>query len=446
MHPLRLLLYVSLVIAIAVAWGFGAALDRAGVEQPAAVVLAIISFLLFLLPWSGVFLWAVRRANDLDLLTERTRALAEGQVDRPIADRVFHGELDDIARGVEELRATILRQRQAHEEHRAAMEEIVASLGEGLIAVNPRGRVVFANPRVSEIFGGGANPIGRSFLEVVRQQSIVQALDKALQGHPSNDRIEMHERQIEVRVFPVEASNEIAAVALFIDVTQLERLQRIRKEFLDDFSHEVRTPLAGLRSAVETLEEGVEPELERQLREVMLRQLGRIERLVKDLSDLNNIEAGRVSLQRRAVDLRELAEELCSEFRGRADGLVFRVEGEPARANVDSQRAQQIVSNLLDNAWKHGGGRGEVLIEVAQEGEEAVVRVSDEGEGIPPAELERIFHRFYRVDRSRSQNVPGTGLGLAITKHLVVLHGGRIAVWNREGGRGATFEVRLPAA
>ena len=446
MHPLRLLLYVSLVVAIAVAWGFGAALDHAGAEPAASVVLAIVTFLLFLLPWGGVFFWAVRRANDLDLLQERTRALAEGQVDRPIADRVFHGELDDIARGVEELRATILRQREAHEEHRAAMEEIVASLGEGLIAVNPRGRVVFANPRVSEIFGGGVDPVGRSFLEVVRKQSIVEALDKALRGHPSNDRVEMQERQIEVRVFPVEASKEIAAVALFIDVTQLERLQRIRKEFLDDFSHEVRTPLAGLRSAAETLEEKVEPELERQLRAVMLRQLGRIERLVKDLSDLNNIESGRISLQRRAVDLRALVDELAGEYRRRADGLVFRVEGEPARASVDPQRAQQIFSNLLDNAWKHGGGRGEVLIEVARDGEEAVVRVSDEGEGIPPAELERIFHRFYRVDRSRSQNVPGTGLGLAITKHLVALHGGQIRAVNREGGRGATFEVRLPAA
>lgn len=429
------------MIAIAVAWGFGAALDHAGVKPPAPVVLAIVSFLLFMLPWTGVFLWAVRRARDLDLLTERTRALAEGATDRPIADRTFHGELDDIARGVEELRATILRQRETHEEHRAAMEEIVASLGEGLIAVNPRGRVVFANPRVSEIFGGGANPIGRSFLEVVRQLSIVEALDKALQGHPSHDRIEVSDRQIEVRVFPVAASAEIAAVALFIDVTQIERLQRVRKEFLDDFSHEVRTPLAGLRTAAETMGEGdVPPDLERQLREVMLRQLGRIERLVKDLSDLNNIESGRIELQRREVDLRAVIEDLLADF----SGAAIRIDGGAVHASVDAERAQQIFSNLLDNARKHG--RGEVLVEITRDGDDAVVRVSDEGEGIPESELERIFHRFYRVDRSRSQNVPGTGLGLAITKHLVVLHGGQIRAWNREGGRGATFEVRLPAA
>jgi len=117
------------------------------------------------------------------------------------------------------------------------------------------------------------------------------------------------------------------------------------------------------------------------------------------------------------------------------------VHGEPTRASVDVPRAQQIFSNLIDNAQKHGGGR--IDVEVKPEDGWAVVRVSDEGEGIPHAELERIFHRFYRVDKSRS--VPGTGLGLAITKHLVLLHGGSIRAFNRPE-RGATFEVRLPSA
>lgn len=446
MHPLRLLLYVSLVLGIAVAWGFGAALHHAGAGRPAAVVLAVVVFLLFLLPWGGVFFWAVRRAKDLDELTERTRSLGEGLIDRSVTERTYHGEVDDLARGVEELRQTVIRQREEYADHRAAMDEIVAALGEGLIAVNAEGRVVFANPRVAEIFGGSGRPAGASFLEIVRRQSVVAALDKALGGEASTDRIVVGERQIEIRVFPVASSRVIAAVALFIDVTQIERLQRVRKDFLDDFSHEVRTPLAGLRSAAETLEDGeLPPEHERQLREVLLRQLGRIERLVNDLSDLNNIESGRIDLQRRPVNVRQVVSELCEELRRRVAGeLTVRVDGEDAFANVDPNRVQQIFSNLLDNAWKHGGGRGEILVEVGQEDRQAVVRISDEGEGIPPAELERIFHRFYRVDKSRSQT-PGSGLGLAITKHLVAVHGGSIRVWNRET-RGATFEVRLPAA
>lgn len=440
MHPLRVLLYVSLVIAIAVAWGFGAALHHAGVATPSASVIAVLSFLAFMVPWVGVFLWAVRRGGDLEELTDRTRLVAEGGYERPIADRTYHGEVDDLARAVDELRATIVRHAAESREHKAAMEEIVASLGEGLIGVGPTGRVVVANARVAEMFGSGTNVAGRSIIEVVRKQSVVAAVDKALRGETSVVRITVGagegQRQIEIRVFPVEASPGIAAVALFIDVTTLERLQRIRKDFLDDFSHEVRTPLAGLRSAAETLEGGgLSPQEEQQLRSVMQRQIARIERLVSDLAELNQIESGEIELQRRPVSLRTILSELSEDYKDVA------LQGEDVVVAIDSARAQQIFTNLLDNAVRHGGGA--VTIDVHSENGDAVVRVSDQGPGIPPAELERVFHRFYRVDRSRSQ--PGTGLGLAIAKHLVAAHGGSIRAYNRAGG-GATFEVRLPAA
>src|ERR1041384_3471133 len=162
MHPLRILLYVSLVIAIAVAWGFGAALVHGGVARSAAITLAIITFLAFMLPWIGVFLWAVRRASDLDELIDRSRAVAEGAIDRPITDRRYHGEVDDLARAFEETRTMILRQRASHEEHRAAMSEIVDSLGEGILAVSPRAKVVVANPRVAEMFGTTREVVGKS--------------------------------------------------------------------------------------------------------------------------------------------------------------------------------------------------------------------------------------------------------------------------------------------
>jgi two-component system, OmpR family, phosphate regulon sensor histidine kinase PhoR len=447
MHPLRVLLYASLFLAIAVAWGLGAALQRAGAAHSAAVVLGVVAFAVFMIPWAGVSLWAVRRASDLDELTDRARVVAEGMVEKPIADRSFHGELDDLARAMEEMRAAIVRQRMAHEEHRAAMTEIVASLGEGLLAINPEGRIVVANARVGEMFGSGPNLLGRRVLEIARKQSVVAALDKALRGEASTDRVSVgsgdDERQIEVRAVPVAASPEIAAVALFIDVTTIERLERIRRDFLDDFSHEVRTPLAGLRSAAETLEQhDLAPETEQQLRLVVQRQLARIERLVNDLSDLNQIESGQLVLDLRPVNLREVLDDLCVDFQGRSPDLRFAVEGPDTVVPIDQSRAQQIFTNLLDNAAKHGGGRGEIWVEVAREDREAVVRVSDEGPGIPPHELDRIFHRFYRVDRSRSS--PGTGLGLAIAKHLVALHGGSIRAWNRPEG-GAAFEVRLPS-
>ena len=449
MHPLRVLLYVSLVIAIAVAWGFGAALRHAGTTQPVAAVLGTVAFLAFMIPWAGVFLWAVRRARDLDTLTDRSRAAVEQPGQVVIADRPYHAELDDLARSIEELRATILRQRDSHDEHRAAMAELVSSLGEGLLAVSSNGRVVFANARFAAAVGAhgsGQDLVGRTILEAVRKQSVVAAIERALRGVATNERVSFgtgeNERQIEVRAVPV-ATAEIAALALFIDVTTIERLQRIRKEFLDDFSHEVRTPLAGLKSAAETLQhrDGLTDEHEAQLRNVMDRQIARIERLVNDLSELNRIETGELVLQRRPVNLRAVLRELCDDFQERSGAVHFTLVGDDTIVPIDAPRAQQIFTNLLDNACKHGGGRGEVSVAVCRENGDAVVRVSDEGPGIPAHELDRVFHRFYRIDRSRSQ--PGTGLGLAIAKHLVALHGGTIRAYNRPSG-GATFEVRLP--
>jgi two-component system phosphate regulon sensor histidine kinase PhoR len=445
MHPLRILLYVSLVIAAAVAWGLGAALHHAGASRPAAIVLGAMAFGAFLLPWSGVFLWAMRRARDLDTLTDRARAALETPAAARVAYRTYHAELDDLARSIEELRATHVRQSEMHEGHRAAMAEIVSSLGEGLVAVNPEGRIVFANAQFAELFGSQHDLVGLPMLEVARRQPVVAALDSALRGEPALGRLTVGskggERQIEVRAVPV-ASEEIAAVALFIDITTIERLQRVRREFLDDFSHEVRTPLAGLQSAAETLLHGLaDPKHEEQLRLVMQRQIARIARLVDEVSELNRIETGELVLEKRPVRLGAMLLELSQDFETRAEGVRFTVEGTDPVVSLDAGRAQQIFANILDNAWKHGG-RGHVTMEAVLEQDQAVVRISDQGPGIPPQELERIFHRFYRVDRSRSQ--PGTGLGLAIAKHLVVAHGGTIRAYNRPAG-GATFEVRLPA-
>lgn len=444
---LRALGVVSLLAGFAVAWALGAALRFGGASGPAALMAAAGTLAVFLLPCLIAFRWARRHAAGIRELAERSRRLAGGDLEPPLSRPPVDGELSDVARAIEQIRATLVRERGAAEEHRAAMTGIVASLREGLIGVRADGRVAVANRRVAEMFGSGDDLVGRSILEVVRKRSVAAALEGALRGDASTHRTTFgagaDERQMEVRAFPVETAAEIAAVALFIDVTEIERLQRIRKDFLDDFSHEVRTPLAGLRSAAETLEQGgLAPASEQQLRHVMQRQIARIERLVTDLSELNQIESGELILARERVNVRQVLEDLCDEFRRRNADVRFSLTGDRTIAFIDPSRAQQIFTNLLDNAWRHGAGAGEIEVEVGVDDGEAVVRVSDRGPGIPPHELERIFNRFYRIDRSRSQ--PGTGLGLAIAKHLAAAHGGSIRAFNRAGG-GATFEVRLPA-
>jgi two-component system phosphate regulon sensor histidine kinase PhoR len=451
MHPLRVTLIVTLGIAAVVAFAFTEALHRNGVSQAESAIFGVCVFVAYLIPWAAVSAWAFRRASDLDRLTDRARRVAGGDYDRPIADREYHGELDDLGRAVEEIRAVVVRQKASFDEQRATMEQIVAALGEGLLALSPRGKVVFANAVVGELFGAPGKLVGRSFLEVVRRQPLVDAFDRAIRGETTAERLSLtsggRERQIEVRAFPVGASTEIAAVALFIDMTEVERLQRIRKDFLDDFSHEVRTPLAGLRSAAETLEQrGLTAEQEEHLRRIVVRQVGRIGRLVRDLSELNRIESGELVLERADVDLVEIVRDVLEEFRERlaAQPITLAMRGdENVNASVDVERIQQVIANLIDNASKHGGS-GEIAIEVVRDGTDAIVRVSDQGSGIPPQDVERIFNRFYRLDKSRSQETPGLGLGLAIAKHLVLLHGGSIRAGNREP-HGAEFEVRIPA-
>jgi len=331
---------------------------------------------------------------------------------------------------------------------RDILVRILEGLGEGVLAVDHERQVVLANRRFAEMFNVTGDWVGRPLAEVTRVAPLFAAFDAALGGIEASQRFGVAfgvaERRIEMRAFPL-PSTDIAAVALFIDVTQIERLEEIRRNFVSDFSHEVRTPLTGLRSAVESFElagEQMTTEEEQQLRRIMTRQLRRIERLVDDLAELSNIESGALRLEKSDVDLLEVIRDLCEEFGERA---TFAIDGESVHVVADSDRIQQAFANLIDNAIKYGGEQGTVEISVRGERDLGVVRITDHGEGLSAEEKERIFRRFYRVDKSRSQEIAGTGLGLAITKHLVLLHNGTIDV-ESELGRGATFIVRLPRA
>lgn len=369
------------------------------------------------------------------------RKLAAGSYDvRFFTDASMRLEQREIA-----LRSTIA----ALDCQRAMDIAIFDGLSEGVVAVDRSRRIVLANQPFAELFES-ASPVGKGVTEVVRIAAVFQAFDQALTGAESVERFTMRsgpiERTIEIRALPL-TSDEIAAVALFIDVTRLERLESLRRNFISDFSHEVRTPLAGLRSAVETYDgtgQLTEAE-ETQLRRIMLRQLLRLERLVDDLSELSRIESGDLLLAHEIVDLRKLVEELCEDFSDRVaqHRIAFLVDGPHLHACADPLRIQQALSNLIDNAIKYGGDGKAIQISLVDLGTSAEIRVADHGAGIAENEREHIFRRLYRIDRSRSQETVGTGLGLAIVKHLVLQHQGSVHV-EGEVGAGATFVVRIP--
>lgn len=351
-------------------------------------------------------------------------------------------KIDDLQRRLDDAE----RERDALRRQRAADLRLLDGLGEGLLAIDRERRIVIANRRFAELFGQ-PDVAGRPLREVLRIASVFEAFDHALGGNESTVRFSLPtgDRKIEMRALPL-AFETMAAVALFIDVTAIEHLEQARRNFVSDFSHEVRTPLAGLRSAVETFEASagrLSADDDRNLRRIMLRQLRRLERLVDDLSELSRIESGEVTLDLRPIELRRVIDDLVEDFAEQAaqHGVHFAVDGETT-VIADVHRISQAFSNLIDNAIKYGGDGHPVTIRIGDEADAGVVRITDQGEGIPASEREKIFHRFYRIDKSRSQHA-GTGLGLSIAKHLVLQHRGSIEVESTEGS-GSTFMVRIP--
>jgi signal transduction histidine kinase len=407
-------------------------------------VLAVAAAILFATLWS-------RTRADIRRLSDRlgrpdAEAFASLDVDT-------FGAVDEIASRFYRSRADLARQLSAAEFQNALLQQIMNGMGEGVLAIDRQRRVVLANRRFAAMFNLQAGFVGQPLAAVLRNESILSGFDDALAAERLDSasrfsiRSGIEERKIEMRAFPL-PSHDLAAVALFIDVTHVERLEELRREFIADFSHEVRTPLAALKSAVETFEFDqslLTEDQESQLRRIMSRQLARLERLAQDLSELSHIEAGDLSLEKAEIELRRLVEDLCEDFRDRASqkNLRFVITGENVRIHGDAMRLQQAFANLLDNAIKYGGEGTTIDIDVSSTSDRGIVRIADHGEGIPPEERDRIFRRFYRIDKSRSQEIAGSGLGLAITKHLILQHRGNIEVEGGVGG-GATFVVTLP--
>jgi len=409
-------------------------------------VIAIATAILFATLWS-------RTRSDIRRLSDR--------LGRPDAEAVASldvdsfGAVDEIASRFYRSRADLARQLSSAEFQNALLQQIMNGMGEGVLAIDRQRRVVLANRRFAAMFNLQAGFVGQPLAAVLRNESILSGfddvLDHAAERTDSASRFSIRsgieERKIEMRAFPL-PSHDLAAVALFIDVTHVERLEELRRAFIADFSHEVRTPLAALKSAVETFEFDqslLTEDQESQLRRIMSRQLARLERLAQDLSELSHIEAGDLSLEKAEIELRRLVEDLCEDFRDRASQkqLRFVMTGGNVRIHGDAMRLQQAFANLIDNAIKYGGEGTSIDIDVSSTSDSGIVRIADHGEGIPPEERDRIFRRFYRIDKSRSQEIAGSGLGLAITKHLILQHRGNIEVEGGAGG-GATFVVTLP--
>lgn len=341
------------------------------------------------------------------------------------------------------------------------LRSIVASVAEGLVITDPDSNVLLVNDAARSLLGVGMRATPR-LTDITRDPQVHRAFAAALAATSRAEaRIETRsiengaadKRILRLHAAPLRLDEDDqidGVVGVFIDITTLERLERVRQEFLSNVSHELRTPLASITAYTETLLDGAIDDVENSLRFLgtIQRNAERMRALVNDISELSAIESGAVKLKPERFSLLQLVHEIFAGLAPRALKQGVRMEAripEESRITADRRRMEQILVNLVDNAIKFNrpGGVVAVASEVSQDALHHVIRVRDTGPGIPAEHLPRVFERFYRVDKARSREAGGTGLGLAIVKHLARAHGGEAYVTS-EVAVGSEFSIKIP--
>lgn len=339
------------------------------------------------------------------------------------------------------------------------MEAILDGMQEGLVAIDSNTEVILYNRAASRIFELPPQvPLPRPrLIEVTRDPEINDVFRSVLKsGIPDQRRVEVRRRGNRVFALNVNPigpgsleSSKTGAAGVFFDITELERLERIRRDFFANLSHELRTPLTAVLAYIETLLDGAidDPQNSVRFLGIVQKHALRMQTLVQDITDLSMIESGEVTLNIEVHDLGQIVEEMLVLAGARAESAEITIVNRVPRGFricADRYRLEQILNNLVDNAIKFNrpGGRVEILAEKSDCGT-SIIQVRDNGTGVSKADLSRVFERFFRADRSRSRDAGGSGLGLAIVKHLARAHGGSVRV-ESEQMKGSTFSVELP--
>lgn len=367
-------------------------------------------------------------------------------------------EIGTLGRSLNVMAGRLREKIQDLEQEQARITAMLDAMVEGVIAVDGHEHILLMNEQARTMFGlAGTRGEGKPFLEVIRNadlHEIFRAVHAGGAGLALRQEIQMTSpasRVLGVNAVRLASAGGAAGVVMVIhDVTELRQLERVRTEFVANVSHELRTPLTAIQGYLETLLSGAleEPENARRFLEIVLRHSERLGRLLNDLTDLSNIELGKVTLRKEPVRLDELVASVVEIIGPRAArsrvGVTAATPAELPAVVADRDRLVQVLINLVDNAVKYTPEGGAVTVTARATGDGTVeIAVADTGIGIPAADLPRITERFYRVDKTRSRELGGTGLGLAIVKHLVLAHGGELRIESQEQ-QGTTVRFTLP--
>ncbi|MEI6198189.1 MAG: ATP-binding protein, partial [Verrucomicrobiota bacterium] len=328
------------------------------------------------------------------------------------------------------------------------------SMLEGLLLLDGKRRIYLANRAFKNLFSIKTELRGKTIMEALRLHELAELVGRVeTEGQVFDYELKLPEvsgrwLRVNAAVISNSAGAREGTILVFHDLTRLKQLERTREDFVANVSHELRTPLSLIKGYVETLLDGARdnPEVAERFLKIIERNAERLDLLIQDLLTISALESGRMELNLKPVALHALAEKVFADLQAKAKNKdVSLINDLPElTADADVNRLEQVLANLVDNAIKYGRAQGSVKVSGQKVANGKVeIFVQDDGPGIPPESLDRVFERFYRVDKARSRDQGGTGLGLSIVKHIVHSHGGE--VWAKsEPGKGATFFFTLP--
>jgi PAS domain S-box-containing protein len=345
-------------------------------------------------------------------------------------------------------------------EEKEELEHIIESVYAGLMMINKQGRILQMNASARAMFDvRGPDVLGHPYFEVIEAPRAKELLARSIDANeelaeeisviaPGGNVEKIY--QVQTALVKGDDQKPIASVAIFNDITEIRNIERMKTSFVSTVSHELRTPLTSIKGFISTLlgdEEGYyDKDTQREFYQIIDMECDRLTRLISDLLNVSRIEAGRaLDLNPKPVDVPKVIDKVISVQKSYTDKHTFKVDiGDDVPIIVaDEDKVDQMLTNLTNNAIKYSPQGGEITISAHREGEGVLCSVADNGMGIPPDHLPKVFERFHRVDNRDTRQVGGTGIGLYLVKHLVEAHGGKIWV-ESEVGKGATFSFILP--
>jgi two-component system phosphate regulon sensor histidine kinase PhoR len=382
-------------------------------------------------------------------ITKAAEGITAGNLDQQIPIRSYDeiGRLghvfNEMAQNLKTTMATIV-------EERSNLEIVLSNLTDGVLMTDSEGRILLANPASEKLFNFKEESVtGHPLIEAVRDYEVDNVVKKCLNdGKEQTAQLDsVTGKFLRVVAVPITPGRSSAALVLFQDLTELRNLQTMRRELIGNISHDLRTPIAGIKAMVETLQDGA-IEDKQATTDFLMRidsEVDRLTQMVTELTELSHIETGKAELRRSPTDINGLIEEVVSQMKPLADSRPVTIRTDLNKnipvIKVDRDRIRQTLINLVHNAIKFNNPRGEIVISTNLNADFVTVSVTDFGVGISKEDLPHIFERFYKADKARSRG--GSGLGLAIAKHTVQAHGGTISAKSEEG-KGSVLSFTLP--